>query len=274
MKNVIVTTFYHFINLPNFVDIKEPLLEFCKKQNLKGTILVAKEGVNSTISGDRESIDNLYQYLENNLRIKNLVYKESFHQEQPFLKMKVSLKKEIVALGVDDLDVENLKGEYISAKEWDEFIARDDVITIDTRNDYEVLLGTFKNAINPHTETFRQFPKWVKENLSKYDKNQKIAMCCTGGVRCEKSTAYLKSIGFNNVYHLEGGILKYFEDTKANAWDGTCFVFDDRVALDKNLQAAKDIKCESCDKNMDTDDVRKAALLNDLKCIECAKEND
>lgn len=273
MEKVVITTFYHFINLSDVETIKEPLLSFCKKENLKGTILLANEGINSTISGSREAINSLYQYLNQQIGIKNLIYKESFNQKQPFFKMKVNLKREIVALGVENLDVENLKGEYITAENWDAFIARDDVITIDTRNNYEVLLGTFDNAINPNTGTFRQFPQWVKDNLIDVDKTQKIAMFCTGGVRCEKSTAYLKSQGFNNVYHLEGGILKYFEDTKADAWQGTCFVFDDRVSLDKSLETAYDIKCEKCCKNMGTDDVRKAALLNKLICLTCMDQD-
>lgn len=272
MSATVITAFYHFINLPEHETIKEPLLEFCKSQGLKGTILVAREGVNSTISGAREAIDNLYVYLEEKLGIKNLVYKESFHDKQPFHKMKVSLKKEIVALGVENLDIENLKGEYISPQDWDEFIADEDVLVIDTRNTYETLLGTFKNAVDPGTTTFRQFPKWVEENLKNVDKEKKIAMFCTGGIRCEKSTAYMKAVGFKNVYHLEGGILQYLEDTNAKSWNGSCFVFDSRVALDKHLNADKNIHCEKCNKNMDTDDVRIAALLEKLHCLECLED--
>jgi UPF0176 protein len=267
----IITTFYHFINLPNFEELKIPTLEFCKKHGLKGTILIAKEGVNSTISGNRDAIDNLYLYLQNEIGIQNLVYKESIHKDQPFGKMKVNLKKEIVALGVEDLDVENLKGDYISPEKWDEFISRDDVIVIDTRNKYETLLGTFENAIDPRTDNFRQFPQWVEENLSKTSKEQNIAMFCTGGVRCEKSTAYLKSVGFKNVYHLEGGILKYFEDTNSEKWLGSCFVFDDRVALNKNLSATNDLHCTICDKELDTDDIRRSALADKKICIQCGK---
>ena len=266
---VIITTFYHFINFLEFENMKEPLLVFCKKNDLKGTILLAREGINSTISGSRAGIDNLYIYLKEELGIENLVYKESINEELPFQKMKVNLKKEIVALGVENLDVENLKGDYIKPQDWDNFIAQEDVLVVDTRNKYETLLGSFNGAIDPRTDTFRQFPKWVKENLSAVDKNKKIAMFCTGGVRCEKSTAYMKSQGFNNVYHLEGGILKYFEDTEAKAWHGSCFVFDDRVALDKKLMADKDIHCVKCDKNMDTDDVRRSSLAEQMTCIKC-----
>ena len=269
MSQVTITAFYHFINLPHFEDIKEPLMAFCKGQGLKGTILLAKEGVNSTISGSREAIDNLYAYLTNEIGIKNLVYKESLHEVQPFQKMKINLRKEIVALGVEDLNVEKLKGEYIQPKDWDTFINQEDVMVIDTRNKYETLLGSFEKAIDPHTDNFRQFPQWVKDNLSSVKKDKKIAMFCTGGIRCEKSTAYMKSQGFNNVYHLEGGILKYFEDTEAKAWNGSCFVFDDRVALNKKLVADKDLHCNTCSKSLDTDDIRRSALIDNMICLEC-----
>ncbi len=269
MHDVIITTFYHFINLPNFESLKDPFLTFCKNNGLKGTILLAREGINSTISGTKEGISNLYDYLRNDIGIQHLVYKESINEEQPFKKMKINLKKEIVALGVEDLDVEGLKGEYIAPKDWDAFIKREDVIVIDTRNKYETLLGSFDKAIDPNTATFRQFPKWVEDNLNDLEKDKKIAMFCTGGVRCEKSTAYLKSKGFKNVYHLEGGILKYFEDTKAESWHGSCFVFDERVALNKSLLADKDLHCGACSKALDTDDIRRSALANQMICIDC-----
>ncbi len=270
MHQIVITTFYHFKTFEDFESLKEPLLLFCKSNDLKGTILLAKEGINATMSGSRNGIDALYNYIKDNLRIDNLIYKESMHQEQPFGKMKVNLKKEIVALGVEDLDVEHLKGEYISPEDWDEFIAKDDVMVIDTRNKYETLLGTFDKAVDPRTATFRQFPKWVEDNLAQIDKQKKIAMFCTGGVRCEKSTAYLKSKGFKNVYHLEGGILKYFEDTQAKAWKGSCFVFDERVALNKNLKADQELQCNCCHKHLDTDDIRRSALNEEMICIECS----
>lgn len=273
MSHIVITTFYHFITFNQVEILKENLLHFCKEQDLKGTVLIAKEGINSTISGTREAIDALYQYLKNDLGIENLVYKESFNKTKPFSKMKVNIKKEIVALGVEDLDVEKFKGEYVAAKDWDNFIARDDVIVIDTRNKYETLLGTFDKAIDPRTRTFRQFPQWVKDNLVDVDQNQKIAMFCTGGIRCEKSTAFLKSQGFNNVYHLEGGVLKYFEDTDAKAWHGNCFVFDERVALDKKLKAANDITCVDCNSHMGTDDVRKSSLIDKMTCLKCMDDH-
>ncbi len=269
MNQVVITAFYHFINLPHFEAIKEPLMKFCKQQELKGTILLAKEGINSTISGSRAAIDNLYRYLANEIKIKNLIYKESFHENQPFNKMKINLRKEIVALGIENLDVEALKGKYIAPKEWDDFISQEDVVVIDTRNKYETLLGSFTKAIDPHTDNFKQFPQWVKDNLSEVAKDKKIAMFCTGGIRCEKSTAYMKSQGFKNVYHLEGGILKYFEDTEAKSWHGSCFVFDDRVALNKQLLIDKDLHCTACAKALDTDDIRRSALIDNMICLEC-----
>ena len=268
MNDIVITAFYHFMNLPNFEELREPTLEFCKSYGLKGTILLAKEGINSTISGSREGIDKLYGYLRDEIGINDLVYKEVYHQNQPFGKMKVSLKKEIVALGVSDLDV-TVKGEYIQADKWDDFISREDVIVIDTRNKYETLIGTFDKAIDPRTDNFKQFPKWAEDHLKDVSKEQNIAMFCTGGIRCEKSTAYLKKIGFKNVFHLEGGILKYFENTEAKKWNGSCFVFDDRVALNKKLQAATDLHCGVCDKDLGTDDLRRSTLADKKICIQC-----
>lgn len=271
-ETIVITAFYHFFNFPNFECMKEPLLAFCKKQGLKGTILLAKEGINSTISGSRQGIDALYKYLKEEFKISNLSYKESFNEEFPFEKMKVRLKKEIVALGVENLDIDNLKGEYIKPQEWDEFISKEDVLVVDTRNKYETLLGSFDRAIDPKTDTFREFPKWVEENLGDVDKDKKIAMFCTGGIRCEKSTAYMRSQGFKNVYHLEGGILQYFEDTKAESWRGSCFVFDERVSLNRKLDAAH-LHCIKCDKDMDTDDIRRSALADEMTCIKCVEHH-
>jgi UPF0176 protein len=163
--------------------------------------------------------------------------KINYFSQHPFSKYKVRLKKEIVTLGLPNLDIKNLKGDYISPEEWDEYLKKEDTILIDTRNDYEVSMGTFKSAIDPLTGTFRDFPKWVEENKETLE-NKTILMCCTGGIRCEKSTAYMKLVGFDKVYHLKGGILQYLEDTgnKNQMWSGECFVFDDRIAVDENLK--------------------------------------
>jgi UPF0176 protein len=238
-NNITISAFYHFCNLKNYKELKEPLLEFCNEHNLKGTILLAHEGINSTISGSDESIKLLHDYLRAINGLELLQTKESYNNNQPFKRIKVLLKKEIVTLKAENLDLAK-RGEYVAACDWDNFIKQNDVITIDTRNNYEVEIGSFNNAINPQTRSFSEFKDWAKENL--HDKNAKIAMFCTGGIRCEKSTSYLKNQGFDNVYHLEGGILKYFEETKNknNMWNGNCFVFDERIAVDHNLVAIKD----------------------------------
>ncbi len=279
INEFVVTAFYFFFNNPSFETQKDGMLRFCNEHSLKGTILIASEGINSTISGTRENINALYEFLKKTYNIKNFECKESFHPTQPFLKMKVRLKNEIVALRSDEvkneLDVEKYKGEYIEPKDWDEFTSRDDVIIVDTRNNYEIALGTFKNALNPDTKYFRQLPEWVEENLMQH-KDKKIAMCCTGGIRCEKSTSYLKKLGFENVYHLKGGILQYFEDTKNQNqnWEGSCFVFDDRLALDANMQAIQDIKCKSCQDVITTDNLKRLDGLKPDFCPNCVANSN
>lgn len=255
--NIVIATFYHFAPFHDYKEKQPKWLKFCKDKDLKGTILVASEGINSTISGTRENIDALLSMIKSDERFSDMGWKESYADFQPFERMKVRLKEEIVRLGVKDLDIAK-KGEYISAEEWDGFISRDDVITIDTRNDYEVKIGTFDGAVNPNTKNFREFPRWFDDNFKHLNKKQKIAMFCTGGIRCEKSTSYLKNLGFDNVYHLEGGILKYLEETnnKNKKWLGECFVFDDRVAVSDNLDPTGAIPCEDCGATVTTDDLR------------------
>ncbi|MGZ7210095.1 MAG: oxygen-dependent tRNA uridine(34) hydroxylase TrhO, partial [Methanobacterium sp.] len=239
-----ITTFYNFKNIEDVIALKEELLSFCKNNQILGTILVATEGVNATICGNQESIQKFKQFFMDKFLFADTEFKDSYTDFYPFKKIKVKIKKEIVRLDVPDLDLSN-RGEYIEPKDWDEFIQREDVILIDTRNDYEIMSndghsGTFVGAINPNTESFREFPKWVEENLLTDEyKNKKIAMCCTGGVRCEKSTALMKKYGFKEVYHLHGGILKYLEDTNnANKmWQGNCFLFDDRISVDDFLES-------------------------------------
>ncbi len=231
-----ISTFYRFVKLPDYERIREEMLFFCKKTGLKGTILIANEGINATIAGTKEQIEKFFYYLDKDKKLADMEWKASYSEFQPFGKMKVRLKKEIVRMAVDELDIDK-RGEYIEAKDWDQFISDPEVIVIDTRNDYEVQLGKFSKAINPKTAIFRKFPEWVQENLIK-EKNKKIAMYCTGGIRCEKSTSLLKNMGFNQVYHLKGGILKYLEDTenKNNMWQGDCFVFDERIAVNDKLE--------------------------------------
>lgn len=234
--DIAIVSFYSFVGVEDLDVLMPKILLIGKKKYLKGTVLVASEGVNGTISGSKE---NTEYFIEELIRLTNstdMSVKVNYADEHPFQKFKVKLKKEIVALGVGDIDVNNMKGEYIKPKDWDEFIKRDDVVLVDTRNDYEVEIGTFEGAINPKTETFKEFPQWVDENKELFE-GKKIAMCCTGGIRCEKSTAFMKMLGYKDVYHLEGGILQYIEDKKESdgTWKGDCFVFDDRRAVDNAL---------------------------------------
>lgn len=230
----VVAAFYHFTDLPDYESLQAPLKQFCDDRQLKGTILLAKEGINSTIAGKREAIDALLAYLRSDPRLQDLEHKESYCQGIPFQRMKVRLKKEIVTLGVPDIDPRHRVGKYVEPKDWNALIADPEVIVIDTRNSYEVEFGTFKGAVDPNIEVFGQFPNYVKEQLDP-EKHQKVAMFCTGGIRCEKASAYMLSQGFREVYHLKGGILKYIEEVppEESVWEGECFVFDDRVSIDR-----------------------------------------
>ncbi|MGL9761747.1 MAG: rhodanese-related sulfurtransferase [Wolbachia sp.] len=263
----VIATFYHFVELSNYYDMKDEIKATCNNVELKGTILLAEEGVNATISGERNAIDKIFDFLRSDYRLRDLTWKESAAEYQPFSKMKVKLKREIVNLGVSNLDI-SLKGKYVDPEHWDDFISQPDVLVIDTRNEYEVKLGKFKNAINPHTQCFREFPQWT-ESFSE-SKDLKVAMYCTGGIRCEKSTAYMKNLGFNDVYHLKGGILSYLEKThnKNDNWEGECFVFDDRIAVDNSLTPSNTIKCILCSNQVSTDKL-KSVPRGQVVCFNC-----
>ena len=216
----VVAAFYHFTDLPEYESWQAPLKKLCEELELKGTILLAKEGINSTIAGTRAAIDQLLAHLRSDPRLQDLEHKESFCAGLPFQRMKVRLKKEIVKLGVPDIDPRHRVGTYVTPQEWNKLINEPDVLVIDTRNSYEVEFGTFKGAVNPHIETFGEFPDYVKQIDP--EKHQKIAMFCTGGIRCEKASAYMLSQGFPEVYHLKGGILKYIEEIpeEESTWQG------------------------------------------------------
>ncbi|MBS0235868.1 MAG: hypothetical protein JSS50_00855 [Proteobacteria bacterium] len=237
MANLVVTTFYKIIDLPEYKDMRAPLIKFCGEQGLRGTILLTPEGVNSTIVGSRQAVDAFYQYAEATPELAGIEYKETYAQQWPFQKMKVLLKAEVVAMKAGPVDMNN-RGEYVAGQEWDALINDPNTVVVDTRNNPEIAFGTFRNAINPNTEKFSEFAAWAKDYFKDYERDQPIAMFCTYGIRCEKSTAYMKGLGFTKVYHLHGGIGKYLEETKnrASMWKGSCFVFDDRLALDDNLQ--------------------------------------
>lgn len=231
-----IVSFYSFVNIANIEMLQPQILLMAKKKYVKGTIILAHEGFNGSIFGIEENVRFLVDKIKNLTGTKDISIKVNYCKKQSFSKIKVKLKKEIVALKFGNLDVENLKGKYIDSADWSNFIKQDDVITIDTRNDYEVKIGTFKGAIDPKISNFGEFPQWTKDNINLL-KSKKVAMFCTGGIRCEKSTALLRSLGIEEVYHLNGGILQYLQDTKniSGAWRGECFVFDDRGAVSSDL---------------------------------------
>jgi UPF0176 protein len=236
MSQLEVWSFYCFVAISAPEMLLPKLLLIAKKKQIKGTILISKEGFNGSICTTRQNADLLFCEIVNLTNAKDVNLKINNCLSYAFNKLKIKIKKEIVTMGVADLEVQRLKGQYIKPEKWDEFIGQDQVVVLDTRNDYEVVIGTFKGAINPNIKNFRDLPKWLEQNLPAL-KDKKVAMFCTGGIRCEKSTAYLKVLGANQVYHLEGGILQYLSDTKnkSGIWQGDCFVFDDRKCVDQEL---------------------------------------
>ncbi|SHE20392.1 Rhodanese domain protein UPF0176 [Bathymodiolus brooksi thiotrophic gill symbiont] len=242
-----ICALYQFVRLDDFKEFRIPLRALMVDLDIKGTLLLALEGLNGTVAGTQDAIDKLLVFLENDGRFNRLEIKFSYSEKLPFKRLKVKLKKEIVTLGVEHIDPLSSVGTYVKPKDWNTLINDPDVVLIDTRNDYEYGIGSFKGAINPNTETFREFPAYTKENLEQY-RDKKVAMFCTGGIRCEKSTAYLKSQGFKTVYHLHGGVLKYLEeiDEADSLWEGECFVFDERVAVKHNLEQGQYDQCHAC----------------------------
>lgn len=232
MKEYIIASFYKFVPLDGYEEMKVPLLAAMKEHNIWGTIILAQEGINGSFAGKPDEVVALYNYLRLDPRLADLYFKETYDDLMPFEKAKVKFRKEIVTLGVEGVDPLKSTGTHLSPQEWNTLISDPDVVLIDTRNDYEVELGTFKHAINPKTENFRDFPEFVKNNLMD-KKDKKVAMFCTGGIRCEKSTAYLKNLGFGDVYQLKGGILNYIDSMpkEESLWEGACFVFDERIAI-------------------------------------------
>ncbi len=247
MHSILVCALYKFVRLDNFEKLREPLLQQLVDNQVRGTILLAHEGINGTISGSKQGVATVLDWLNQDERLVPLDVKESYNNNQPFHRSKVKLKKEIVTMGVDDIDPQQHAGTYVEPEDWNELISQDDVLLIDTRNRYEVEIGQFENAINPETDSFREFPAYADKELSG-DKKKKIAMYCTGGIRCEKSTAYLKQQGYTDVYHLKGGILKYLEQVapEDSRWQGECFVFDERVAVNQALEKGSYEQCHAC----------------------------
>ena len=244
---MIVAAFYKFVQLPDFVELRSPLISLCQTQNLRGTILLAPEGMNGTIAGTRSAIDTILEFLRSDPRFADLAIKESETDSTVFDRMKVRLKKEIVTIGRSEIDPSQQVGIYVKPQDWNAVISDPEVTVIDVRNQFEVEIGSFEGAISPKTTSFRQFPDYAKTALNSA-KHQKVAMFCTGGIRCEKASSYLLSQGFEQVYHLEGGILKYLEEvpSEESLWRGECFVFDQRVAVTQDLNEGSHTLCQAC----------------------------
>ena len=267
----VVAALYQFKHVEDAAALQQKLLELVNLLKLCGTLIVADEGINGTVAGSRQGIDLLHAFLLEH-GFNSMEYKESESSEKPFRKMKIKLKKEIVTLGVE-VKPRDLVGHYLDPKQWNELIAQDDVILVDTRNDYEFKAGTFKGAIDPKTESFREFPQYVKQNLEQH-KGKKIAMFCTGGIRCEKSTSLLLQEGFEEVYHLKGGILKYLEETPVDEslWEGECFVFDGRTAVTHGVEEGINVKCHACGWPLTPDEVELPSYEHGVSCVYCIEK--
>lgn len=270
MSQVVVSALYHFVTLENYQALRQPLHDFMIAHEIKGTLLLAQEGINGTVAGSRQSIDSLHAWLRSDERLKDLRTKESYDDSMPFYRTRVKLKKEIVTMGVEGIDPKQVVGTYIKPEDWNDLISDPEITLIDTRNDYEVAIGTFKNAVDPETDTFRQFPDYVKTNMDP-KKQKKVAMFCTGGIRCEKSTAYLKEQGFEEVYHLQGGILKYLETVpvEESLWQGECFVFDNRVSVDHHLEKGSYDQCHACRLPITEEDKNSDKYMQGVSCPSC-----
>lgn len=270
MSNIVVCALYKFVALENHTALRQPLTDVLEAQNIRGTLLLASEGINGTVAGTRSAIDALKAWFAADGRFIGIDYKESLSDDQPFYRTKVKLKKEIVTMGVEGIDPRRVVGTYVQPKDWNALISDPDVLLVDTRNDYEVGIGTFKGAINPKTDSFREFPQYVKEHLDTA-KHKKVAMFCTGGIRCEKSTAFLKEQGFDEVYHLHGGILKYLEEVpeQESLWEGECFVFDNRVTVNHALLPGDYQLCAGCRAPLSVEDRTSEHFVKGIQCPQC-----
>ncbi len=273
MDRWLVATFYKFVTLTNCESLRLALLDCCQQQQVRGTILLATEGINATISGSAEGIAQVLAFLKQDERFADLTHKEAWADSTPFDKMKVKIKKEIVTFGNPEANPAEQVGTYIEPQDWNEIIADPAVTVVDTRNEYEVGIGSFQRAQNPHTESFRDFPEYVEQQLDPA-KNKKVAMFCTGGIRCEKASAYLLKQGFEEVYHLKGGILKYLETVPQaeSLWEGECFVFDDRVTVQHDLEPGSYDLCYACGHPVSAEDKTSPDYEVEVSCPHCISE--
>ncbi|MCB1876879.1 MAG: rhodanese-related sulfurtransferase [Chromatiales bacterium] len=266
----VVAALYRFAPLTDYLQWREPLLSLCRRERIHGTLLLAPEGINGTVAGTRSAIDVLKGWLGADPRMAGMEYKESYAHACPFHRMKVKLKREIVTLGVPELDPNRQVGEYVEAGDWNALIEQPDVVVVDTRNDYETGIGSFDGARLPDIHQFRDFPDYVRQNLDP-ERDKRVALFCTGGIRCEKATAYLLQQGFEQVYHLRGGILRYLEETPAenSLWNGECFVFDGRVSVGHALQPGDYLECPACRWPVSPEDRLQPGYVEGVCCPHC-----
>lgn len=271
-NEILVATLYKFFKVDDLVALQDQLYAICNKNNVMGTILIANEGVNGTISAKPKEIEKTLISIQKDDRFSEIEIKYSSTNKQPFHKMRVRLKKEIVTIGLPEINPNKTVGTYVKPEEWNDIISDPDVILIDTRNKFEIKIGSFKNALDPRTTSFRDFPEWVKKfKQDKTNTNKKIAMYCTGGIRCEKASSLMKEEGFNEVYHLQGGILKYLEqvEKEKSLWEGECFVFDDRVCLTENLEVGSYKMCFACRMPITEDELNDDRYEEGISCLYC-----
>ena len=274
MSRIVVAAFYHFVSLDNYTDLRQPLLNQMLKNNIKGSLLLAREGINGTVAGTQPSIDRLLAWIRTDPRLQNIRCKFSYDEEMPFYRSRVKLKKEIVTMGIEGIDPNRSVGTHVKPSDWNALISDPEITLVDTRNTYESAIGSFRNATMANTESFRDFPQYVRDKLDPIT-HRKIAMFCTGGIRCEKSTAYLKQLGFDEVYHLQGGILKYLEEVpeSESLWQGECFVFDNRVSVDHALEKGSYDQCHACRLPITETDKQSRKYQQGVSCPACYDRN-
>ncbi|WP_043531038.1 rhodanese-related sulfurtransferase [Litchfieldella xinjiangensis] len=267
---VVVAALYKFVTLDDYETLREPLRQTMLDNDVRGTLLLAKEGINGTVAGSREGIDALLAWLKADPRLVDIDHKESYCDTPPFYRTKVKLKREIVTIGVPDIDPNDTVGTYVEPEQWNDIIADPEVLVIDTRNDYEVAIGSFERAIDPRTKSFREFPDYVRAH---YDpaKHKKVAMFCTGGIRCEKASSFMLKEGFEEVYHLKGGVLNYLEKVPEaqSLWRGECFVFDNRVTVRHDLSEGDFEQCHACRMPVSAEEMQSDQYEPGVSCPHC-----
>jgi UPF0176 protein len=270
-----VVSFYQFLDLPDPETLRGELQTFCEQRELLGTVLLADEGFNGTLAGEAGAVQAVFDFLRESLKLSNVIDARWTDAEQaPFRRMRVKIKNEIVTLGRADIKPHKQTGKHVLAEEWNALISDPETLVIDTRNHYEVEVGTFPGALDPGNDSFREFPEFA-EKLAEGGTNRPLAMFCTGGIRCEKATALMIELGYNDVYQLQGGILSYLEQTKEgeNLWDGECFVFDSRVAVDRDLAEGGYVQCHACRRPLTSEDIASAEFVKGISCPKCINED-